>query len=117
MAVDFTYVSGTDIGRIRFRLSDTSPERFAFTDTEIQSALTDAGSVDGAMPDLLQALLMDRSRRALTYTRTEAGADDDDRTAVDGIRAMLDLYTTGAKASRTIRVTSMGRGPSDPRVR
>lgn len=119
MAVDFTYTSGTDIGRIRFLLSDTRADGGdgkgpAFTDAEISGALTDGGSVDGAMPILLTAMLMDRSRRARTFVRSEDGADPDDATAVATLRDMLTLYTSGAKAKRTVRVGSLGRGPSDP---
>lgn len=119
MAVDFTYTSGTDIRRVRFLLSDTRADGGdgkgpAFTDTEITDALTDGGSVDGAMPALLTAMLMDRARRARTFVRGEDGADPDDRTAVQTLQELLTLYTSGAKAKRTVRVGSLGRGPSDP---
>ena len=86
------------------------------TDTEIQAMLTRGGSVAGAMPKVLQSLLMDRSRRARTYTRVESGVDPDDGAAIAGIQSMLEMYTTGPLASRMVRVKSLGRGPSDPPV-
>ena len=114
MAVDFTYDLATDIGEIRFLISDTKAEAPAFSDAELAAMLTRGGSIAGAMPKVIQALLMDRARRARTYTRVESGVDPDDATTVAALTTMLDLYTTGPLASRMVRVKSMGRGPSDP---
>lgn len=77
----FTYAIGTDRGKVRLRLSDTSSAAYAFEDDEIDYFLTEGGSVLGAVKMGLQVLLTDAARRQRAFTVPGLTYDDKGRVA------------------------------------
>lgn len=109
----FTYVITTDLGKLRFRISDTSEESYAFTDAELNEHLTSEGSVLSAAVVCLDALIMDRARRARLFS-DERGSVDETAT-LQHLTAMRDKYAEQAGTTqRTTRVRRMRNPPWSP---
>lgn len=83
----FTYAIGTDRGKVRLRLADTSSTAYAFEDDEIDYFLTEGGSVLGACRLGLQTLLTDSARRQRAFSTL--GVQYDDKGRVQALQQAL----------------------------
>lgn len=96
--MSFTYVLATDIGKVRRKLADTggvapgatATAGYAWEDEEITSALTEMGSVNGAVGELARNLLADAARRQRSFSLP--GMNYDDRGRVAGLKTLIEMY-------------------------
>ena len=72
----FTYDLATNVGKVRFKLTDTREASAWFSDAEIDEALSDAGGVNPAVVYLARVLMMDRARRSYAWKNTEGAFND-----------------------------------------
>ena len=86
----FTYDITTDRGRVRFNLADTSVTAYIFEDAEIDQMLSTEGSVDGATVACLRVLLVDKARRAKSFSMQ--GLSLDDTAQIEAIKEALTVY-------------------------
>lgn len=109
----FTYDPTTDRGRVRLRLSDTRPDRAAFTDAEIDALITDEGGWRGATVAAARILMTDRARFARIYSNAEGSVDETAGLAT--LQAVIDqLAAQTTQALPTITVRTLGSHPMDP---
>jgi hypothetical protein len=115
----FTFDPSTDIGRVRLRLDDREADRAAFTDAEIQAAITDEGGWRSALVTLARVLYMRLARRARDYSSPD-GTTVNETAALDHLRQIMESAATEAAAESpstalpTVLVGTMGRAPNDP---
>lgn len=116
--MSFTYTPGTDIGRIRMQLQDVVAERAAFSDEEIEDAITTEGSVRAATAMLARALLMRGTRTARNYSSPEGSVDEVGALAyLQDLVVRLEAQGSTSTPSSTlplVEVTDMARAPNDP---
>lgn len=113
MAFTYNEALTADRDKVRFLLSDTREESAAFSDGEVAHALTEGGSVHGAVGMLARVLLMDRARRARSFSGPEGSLDETAQIAA--LQDLADRYGQGTPTLPLVTGVSLGAHPSDPR--
>lgn len=86
----FTYDITTDRGKTRLKLGDTSSSAYVFEDDEIDYFLDVGSTVDGAVAEGLKVLIVDRARRAKSFSMQ--GLSLDDSKGLQYLREQLAMY-------------------------
>jgi hypothetical protein len=107
MAEDFTYTITTDVGEVRSYLGDTKPDAAWFSDTELQHFVDQEGSTIKAAVRALRILLVDRARRARSYTSQAAGVSYDDTAQVQAIQDAIAQLGGGSTITYPVASISM----------
>lgn len=109
----FTYDPTTDVGRVRLRLSDTRGDKPAFSDAEINAAISDEGGWRGAVAELARVLLVDKARFARVFSNEEGSVDE--TAGIAALQALIDQYAAKAPTGLpVVLVSTLGSHPSDP---
>lgn len=111
----------TDRDKVRWKIRDTRPDRPAFSDAQVDEALSEAGSVNGATAVLARIILMERARFGQSTPTIEMGRDGTpvpnpayvDPAFIPALQALVEQYGGGATLPR-ITIGSLGRYPSTP---
>ena len=93
--MSYTYDITTDRGRVRMRLGDaygdpSDATTYTFEDDEIDYFLSSGGSVTGGVAEGIKVLLVDKARRAKSFTLK--GLSMNDTAALAALREMLSTY-------------------------
>lgn len=104
----FTYDITTDIGKTRLKLGDTSSSGNVFEDDEIEYFLDVGGSVNAAVAEGLKVLIVDRARRAKSFSMQ--GLTLDDSKGIAYLRGLLSDYGGDLP---TVAIVSTANIPQD----
>lgn len=97
----FSYDPTTDLGRVRQHMADTSEAHVVFSDEEINAALADQGSVEGACYQLASFMYAHALRHASVRSSSTSGESKtiDDTHSAEGWRALMEHFRPFAKSA------------------
>lgn len=121
MAFTFDADLSTDRDKVRWKIRDVDSARPAFSDAQVAAALTEGGTVNGAVGVLARIVLMARARFGQGEATIETGADGNpipnpayvDPSMMPFLQTLADTYGGGATLP-VVTVGSLGSYPSTP---
>ena len=107
---DFTYSGGTsDRDQVRLLIADTKAAHAYYSDTEVDSALSVQGSVEGAVYQLAAHAYAAALRNTSSRSMSSQGGSKaiDDTHTVEGWKALMDAYRPFATAAKRLPTVSV----------